>query len=305
MPRKLRFVPEECLVEVTCRTIHGRFLLRPSKRVNELVLGVLGRAQRLTGMKICAFIYLSNHCHLLLRPVDAEQLASFMRHLNSNVAREVGRLHGWREKFWGRRYYDIIVSHEPEAQVVRLRYLLEQGVKEGLVAKPLHWPGPTSTASLAHGTALQGVWVDRTAQYRARLKGEPTRDDLFTSRESVLLSPLSCWQELDESQRQTLVRRLVKEIVSEHSSRRAGHPVLGRQKILEQNPRDRPSRSKRSPGPRFHAVDPGVRKALEWAYKLFRFAHRQAAEDLKAGAAYPRFPPGSFPGPGCFVPLRA
>lgn len=30
MPRKLRFIPEECLVEVTCRTIQGRFLLRPS-----------------------------------------------------------------------------------------------------------------------------------------------------------------------------------------------------------------------------------------------------------------------------------
>ena len=98
MPRKLRFVPEECLVEVTCRTIHGRFLLRPSNRVNEVVLGVLGRAQRLTGMKICAFIYLSNHCHLLLRPTDAGQLSSFMRYLNSNIAREVGRLHAWREK---------------------------------------------------------------------------------------------------------------------------------------------------------------------------------------------------------------
>ena len=79
-------------------------------------------------MKICAFIYLSNHCHLLLRPKDAEQLSSFMRYLNSNIAREVGRLHAWREKLWGRRYYDITVSHEPEAQISRLRYLLEQGV---------------------------------------------------------------------------------------------------------------------------------------------------------------------------------
>ena len=304
MPRKLRFVPEECLVEVTCRTIHGRYLLRPSKRLNAIVLGILGRAQQATGMKICAFVYLSNHCHLLLRPTDADQLASFMRYLNSNVAREVARLHGWREKVWGRRYYDIAVSHESEAQIGRLRYLLEQGVKEGLVATPLHWPGAHSTACLSRGTPLRGIWIDRTAQYRARLRGEPTHDERFTSSESVELAPLPCWEELEESQRQTLVRRMVREIVREHASRRDGRPVLGRRRILEQDPHDRPARSKRLPGPRFHAVSPRVRKALEWAYAAFRIAHRQAGEELRAGHRQVCFPPGSFPGPGRFVPLR-
>ena len=102
MPRPLRFIPENCLVGVTSRTIHGRFLLRPSKRLTEIILGTLGRAQRLTGMRICAFVYLSNHCHLLLRPTDAQQLSDFMRYVNSKIAREAGRLHDWREKLWGR-----------------------------------------------------------------------------------------------------------------------------------------------------------------------------------------------------------
>ncbi len=39
MARKLRFVPKECLVEITCRTIQGRFLLWPSKRLDALILG--------------------------------------------------------------------------------------------------------------------------------------------------------------------------------------------------------------------------------------------------------------------------
>jgi hypothetical protein len=48
MSRPLRFIPEEgALVEITCRTIHSRYLLRPDPTLNEIVLGVLGRAQRL------------------------------------------------------------------------------------------------------------------------------------------------------------------------------------------------------------------------------------------------------------------
>jgi hypothetical protein len=44
----VRFVPEGgALVEATVRTIQSRLLLRPSPALNELVIGVLGRAQRL------------------------------------------------------------------------------------------------------------------------------------------------------------------------------------------------------------------------------------------------------------------
>ena len=151
--RPLRYLPPDCpLVEVTCRTIHGRMLLRPSRELNRRVLGVLARAARRYQMGVCYFIFLSNHCHLLLRPTSAQQLASFMNYLNSNIAREAGRLHRWREKFWGRRYRAIPVSFEPEAQIDRLRYLLSQGCKEGLVAKPQEWPGATSVhAQLGDG----------------------------------------------------------------------------------------------------------------------------------------------------------
>ena len=52
---------------------------------------------------------------------SAQRLASFMNYLNSNLAREAGRLIRWREKFWGRRYQAILVSQEAEAQIGRLR----------------------------------------------------------------------------------------------------------------------------------------------------------------------------------------
>jgi hypothetical protein len=127
------------------------FLLKPSAELNPLLIGILARAQRRTGMKVCFFTFQSNHEHLLLRPRDADQLSRFMTYVNSNVAREAGRLYGWKEKFWGRRFADSVVSDEPEAQIERLSYCLAQGCKEGLVASPRHWPGATATKAAMNG----------------------------------------------------------------------------------------------------------------------------------------------------------
>jgi hypothetical protein len=62
MGRKLRYIPEGgALVEVTCRTLHGRLLLRPSPELNDIAAGILGRAQRLYPVDLVAFQAVSNH----------------------------------------------------------------------------------------------------------------------------------------------------------------------------------------------------------------------------------------------------
>ena len=91
MGRRLRFIPPDSLVEVTCRTIQGRLLLQPRHRTVELCRGVLARAVRLYPVEVHAFVFLGNHYHLLLSCANAERLARFMNYLNSNLAREVGR----------------------------------------------------------------------------------------------------------------------------------------------------------------------------------------------------------------------
>ena len=127
MGRPLRFVPSGSLVEITTRTLHERLLLAPVSPLPEITLGVLGRAQRLTGVEIHAFTFLSNHYHLLATVHDARQLARFVGFLNSNLAREAGRIHGWRHKLWADRYRAIVVTDEPEAQESRLAYVIRQG----------------------------------------------------------------------------------------------------------------------------------------------------------------------------------
>jgi hypothetical protein len=231
------------LVEVTTRTIQGRRLLRPSPAVNELVAGVLGRAQRLYGVEVCAFVFVSSHYHLLARVADAKQLARFMRYLNSNLARKVGRLAGWRDRIWSRRYQAIVVSSEEAAQVERLRYLLSHGVKEGLVESVRDWPGVSCVQALTTGETVKGYWFDQTQEYAARRRGEDFDRYRYANEEELTLSPLPCWADLSDKMMQQCVAALIAEIEAEAAAhrRRTGSQVLGASAVRGQHPFDRPS----------------------------------------------------------------
>jgi len=299
MGRRLRFIPPEgALVEVTCRTVQGRFLLTPSAEVNEIILGVLGRAQRLYPIGCCGYVFLSTHYHILLEVDDARQLSTFMRYFNSNLAREVARRTGWTDKVWARRYQAIPVSEEPGAQIARLTYLLSHGTKEGLVEKPEQWPGVHCVRPLLAGeSSAEGLWFNRTREYNARLRGETFERRKFATTETLTLSPLPCWKHLTPEARRARVTDLVS--VIEQKAREAreasGLQPLGVKAILAQKPTGRPSQPKKSPAPLFHAFTKSIRKALWDAYGWFVAAFRAAAEKLRAGDRMANFPIGSFP----------
>jgi REP element-mobilizing transposase RayT len=277
--------------------VQGRLLLRPSPLLRDLTLGVLARAARLYPVEIHAFAFLSNHFHLLVTVASAQRLASFMNYLNSNLAREAGRIHRWREKFWGRRYQAILVSQEDDAQISRLRYILAHGVKEGLVGSPLDWPGAHCARALLEGTPLAGRWIDRTLEYAALRKRRPADPAAFATLEELRLVPLPCWKELAEGQRRFRVQDLVEDIEREGRSRerRTSQPLLGRESVLHQDPRHEPDRLKKGPAPLAHVSSRAAREAVKGAYRLFLSAYRSAAERLRSGALDVLFPEGSFP----------
>jgi hypothetical protein len=60
--RRLRFIPEErTLVEVTTRTVHGRYLLRPSPRLDAIIIGALARLVKRYGVRCIGFAFVSSH----------------------------------------------------------------------------------------------------------------------------------------------------------------------------------------------------------------------------------------------------
>ncbi|HTG34072.1 MAG TPA: transposase [Thermoanaerobaculia bacterium] len=298
MSRRLRFIPEEgALVEVTCRALHSRLLFRPSRTLNEVILGALARAKSLYPVRICGFSFLSNHFHILLEVDDARQLSRFMGHFNSKLAREVGRLTGWKQKIFERRYQAIVVSAEDGAQTERLKYILGHGCKEDLVERPREWPGVHCVQALTEGQILEGLWFDRTQEYAAHRRGEDFSRLKYATAEILTLDPLPCWKDLTEEERRRRAAALVATIEAEAAARRkkTGVKPPGPAAILTQDPHRKPERSKRSPAPAFHAASQAVRRELRDLYALFVAAYREAAEKLRAGNRDACFPAGSFP----------
>jgi hypothetical protein len=284
-------------VEITCRTIGERYLLKPTRELKPIIIGVLGRAQRKNPLLIHDFVFMSNHYHMLVTPGSAFQMSRFVEFVNGNIAREAGRLIGWNQKFWARRYQAIVVSDEEEAQVERLRYLLSHGCKEGLVASPKDWPGANSVQALLNGTDMEGLWFNRTQEYNARLRGEKHDRLAYAEVERVFHAPFPPWAHLSRERHQETIAHMVADIEDEHARihQRNNTEPAGIPYVLSLRHEDRPKESKRSPAPTFHAYAKKVRKAMEDAYRAFYNAFRAAADALKEGTLDAAFPEGCFP----------
>jgi REP element-mobilizing transposase RayT len=305
MARKLRYLPEpRTLVFITCRTVQGRFLLRPGPAINDIALGTLGRCQRNHDLTLCAVTALSTHFHLLAVIEDTRQIAGFMRDFKSKLAREVNRLTSWQGPVFARRYDMAVVTEEEGAQIERLAYILSQGVKEDLVEHARDWPGVQSARALLDGEPLTGHWFERTREYAARNRRLPFERLRFATEEAVVLSPIPCWAHLAPDHYRAHVAALVKSIEEDAALRRreSGRSVLGVKAILAKDPRHRPAQLASSPAPLLHAFSKAARKAFYEAYSWFVSLFRDAAEKLKAGDRNAPFPSGCFP-PGLpFVP---
>jgi hypothetical protein len=153
MRRRLRYIPEGgVLVEVTCGTIHSRFLLRPSLELNDIVVGVLGRAQRLYEVRCCAFSFLSNHsisCSTSTAPVSS--LASWCTSTPILPGKSASWLGG----------QDLVAPIPGDRRQPgggcpgrASGYVLSNGCKEGLVARPQDWPGVHSARAMVQGAGV-------------------------------------------------------------------------------------------------------------------------------------------------------
>ncbi len=308
MGRDIRYLPPSgTLVELTVRTIQQRYLLRPGERLNRLVVGVLAHAQEATGMCVHAVVVMSNHAHLLVSPTSTKQLANFMRLANGNISGEAGRLYDWPGTMFPRRYASIPVSSEPQAQIARLRYLLEQGTKENLVLAPTDWPGVHSSRAMIEGRTMKGIWIERAVLFRARQSGKDVTEADFTKKVELTLDPLPCWRHLDAETYRARVVEMVVDIERETIARHKKDETVpkGAEWVRRRHPHERPKPGHRSPRPRFHAFKRKIREQLVAAYREILAAYRVAAERLASGDIGVTFPENCFPPPLPFVePMR-
>lgn len=298
MGRAPRYIPHPgALVEITQRTLGGHYFLRPSEDFNRIFVGALAHARRHHPLDIVGVQCMSNHFHLLVCPDTVEQMSGFMKIFSTNLSKEVNRLLGRNETVFPRRYRHIPVSQEEAAQVERLVYLLSQGVKEGLVARPQDWPGVQCAKALLVGDDLSGTWLDRSREDDLRRRGRDVSHQDIAEEVEVPLAPLPCWSHLSAEDYRERIKDLVTriELQAREQHLEEGTRPRGARWVLEQDPWHRPESEDRSPAPRFHAASRKVRCSMVEAFRVFLADYREAARRLLRGDRAVRFPPDCFP----------
>jgi hypothetical protein len=99
-----------------------------------------------------------------------------------------------------------------------------------------------------------------------------------------------CWSGLPDDLYRSRIASLLDQIEEKARAERErkGREPLGREAILSQDSHGKPTRSKKSPAPRFHTFRKTVRQDLYAAF-------RTASEKLRSGDLTAGFPLGSFP----------
>ncbi|MEM7356719.1 MAG: hypothetical protein AAF657_38235, partial [Acidobacteriota bacterium] len=153
-----------------------------------------------------------------------------------------------------------------------------------------------------HGEPLEGAWFNRSKEWSAKHRGLDHGRYDFATRYLVGLAPLPAFRHLEPEEYRGKVAELIREIEQEGEARRDGHPVVGVEKILSQNPYEPPTRqTKRSTKPRFHAASKAPRLDLEAELAAFLAEYWGASQALRSGNLKAA---GWFP-EGCYLPALA
>ena len=256
-------------------------------------------AQKRYGGQIHAFVVLATHLHVLATFRDPKQMADFMRFFTRKVSIEVKKIHDWPDRVFPEPYAHIELTQEDVTELRRLRYLLANGCKEGLVSSPLDWPGASSTEALISGKSVQGTWLDRTGlcKARARRGGGRVQEEDFEEMVEMELSPLPSQAHLSPEDYRRLVLDMVRSIEEETlaAHRAAGTAPVGAAQARRRHPHRRQAVIPQRSRPWCHGSTREARLAVKKAIASIVTAYREAAELLKQGILNVRFPSGTFP----------
>ncbi len=295
MPVDPRYVVPWMVYEITVRTIQGRLLLRPSRRCNDLIVGVVGRAQQLyPEVRLHGEFVLPTHLTMLVSVRDVQDLASFMGFIDGNTSKEIGRLHHWGGSMWGRAYTHIAVVDEA-AQIESMAYLLGQACKAGLVPRVLDWPGVHCGDALSTGKPQTGIWVDRTRAYRLRRRGQKISNRAVEEEVTVRYAPLPVWEHLLPEDYQKNIVRLIRRV--ERAAQATHERFMGSARILRQSPHARARGLVRSPRPVCHASTLAGWQAYRDARRAFVRAYRQVFSGCWVAPEVVRLPVPCFAPP--------
>jgi hypothetical protein len=325
MGNKIRWVKPNQVYEVSLRTVDRQFLfvpnhhpenpllastchlnaldlnndLIPEPSIINIIGAALGRALEANPVRLHCFEVNVNHMHEELS-ADEEQVdnvAEFMRCAHSLIARGVNKT--WDREghvFGGKARIHPCIDDKAAEQ--KLLYAVTNPIKDNLLESPSKSPLFSTYDHQAKGKPLRFWYIDWDAYWTAggnRKKSHRVKDYLKWVTWSC--APLPSQLNMSESQRQTWMRKQVKDIVNEcrQTRKQEGKSVLGKRALFELDPRDRPKNPKRSgSAPLCHASDKELAKEYRKQWREFVHQFIQASADYRRGHYFREFPEGSY-----------
>lgn len=295
MGRRIRIQSKETIYFVTNRCFQQRFFFRPSPEVNRIILGCLARAAATHKVRIFAFVFMSNHFHLLLQALLLN-LPEFMRDFQSSVARELNRLHGRKGKFFERRYSceDVL---DDAAFVDRLDYTLNNPCRADLVRHIDDWPGISSWDIHKTGEPMVGKWLNREKLRKLRRKDPDVAEEMAYEEYALDVAPPPLWAGLDAETRRERVTQLIDETAVHLQRERARlrNRCAGPEAVMAKHWSYRPKHAKKSPRPLCHSGCAKLRAEHQQAYWTTLDRYREAMGRHRRRRTVAHFPHGTIP----------
>lgn len=294
---------------VTNRCEEERFFLKPTPNVLALIGAWLAKAlhEHGDGIELYAFIFLSNHLHLLLKDTKG-QLAEFMWFFQLNLAKAVNRELGRRGHFFSREYDAVPVLTDEDFEE-RYAYIVTNAVKAGLVARAADGPFFSSLPLALGEEPRVFAWLDRTGRHNRTRRGQRVSAGEFVRRYALRLAVPPQWRRMSRGRRRARVAALVKASEGRYGrERRAeGRGVLGRRGIMSQSPLARPRSPARRPRVRVFCKDASRKQAFLESLRELTGRYREAygawlSSTRTRRRAVVEWPPGCYP-PSWLVPV--
>ncbi len=268
--------------------------------IPNIVGKVMARGVELFGVQIYAFVWMSNHVHLLMRAPKGK-FAAFMAYLNGQVAVNVNRFLGRKHALWSRRYTATQVLDDA-AVLQLLGYILANPENAGIVNSIEEWTGLSSAPFLLEGCEQRFLRFDRTAWYK---HGRPRDIAPFLSTITLKHEILPQLAALNGISRIEKIRQLIHEQRKTVPLTEACAPeppalVFRRQLIARAAiPPDRPAsattnRRRRSRQPLYHTTNPELGRIYGAWHREFRSEYKRCSLEYRQGNVNVLFPPGSF-----------
>jgi REP element-mobilizing transposase RayT len=310
MPENRKYFPHNAVLLVTSRTQEGLPMV-PTLIMNFIIWGILARARSMYRVKICHFIFLANHFHMILVVDDPKHISDFVGYVKAEIAHAINKLLGRRKKtIWDNGYDSpLILTFEDVLKYIRYIYLNPS--RANLVESIKDFPGVSSWNMFVNDTLTskhkrqKRDYIKKLYSSALSINEQKNHTKTLQSSKSpeyeFVLEPfawLSCFK-LKNQDTEKIKQELISDILSEESRlkkirKEQGKVVIGATTLKRQSMLKEHLPEKHSNRMICLCSDKELRISFIGTYKELCYRAKLIFQKWKKGEISLKIPPGLF-----------